>query len=257
MVQSPRIEFGAFAAGRGLGRWPAGFWLVIALTRPQCSRPTLAAAGPRTLNPSRAIFISYAREDGPAANRIAEALRSHEVEVWFDRDELRGGDVWDMKIRKQIDSCTLFMPIISTNTEARSKGYFRLEWKLAVEQTHLLMEGVPYLVPVVVDETADAAVGVPPEFRRVQWTRMPGALPSPAFVEQVKRMLNGPASPPAAEPLATHARKLTGATAPTSRPAMIALALTLAAAFALIGWLLLRPTHPPPPEAAVAPASAT
>jgi len=134
------------------------------------------ADGQRILNPSRAIFISYAREDTLAAHRVAEALRSQGVEVWFDRDELRGGDAWDMKIRKQIDSCTLFMPIISKNTETRSKGYFRLEWKLAVEQTHLLMEGVPYLVPVAVDDTPEAAVGVPPEFRKVQWTRMPGGV---------------------------------------------------------------------------------
>src|SRR5471030_360334 len=84
---------------------------------------------------SKAVFISYAREDTAAAQRIAEALRSHGVEVWFDQNELRGGDAWDAKIRKQIDACTLIIPIISRHTEDRSKGYFRLEWKLAVEQT--------------------------------------------------------------------------------------------------------------------------
>jgi hypothetical protein len=129
-------------------------------------------------SPQRAVFLSYAREDAAAANRIAEALRSNGVEVWFDQNELRGGDAWDQKIRRQIDACALFMPLISRNTEERGKGYFRLEWKLAVEQTHLLLEGVPFIVPVVVDDTPDSAAAVPAEFRRVQWTRMPGALPS-------------------------------------------------------------------------------
>ncbi len=150
-----------------------------------------------TASPQRAIFLSYAREDAAAANRIAEALRSNGVEVWFDQSELRGGDAWDQKIRRQIDACALFMPIISRNTEERGKGYFRLEWKLAVEQTHLLLEGVPFIVPVVVDDTPDSAAAVPAEFRRVQWTRMPGALPSQQFVGHVKSLLGGPGKPAA------------------------------------------------------------
>jgi TIR domain len=49
-----------------------------------------------------------ASEDAAAAHRIAEALRSAGVEVWFDQDELRGGDAWDQKIRRQIRECALF-----------------------------------------------------------------------------------------------------------------------------------------------------
>jgi TolB-like protein len=153
-------------------------------------------------SPKRAVFLSYAREDTAAANRVAEALRSHGVEVWFDQNELRGGDAWDQKIRKQIDACALFIPIISGNTEERGKGYFRLEWKLAVEQTHLLLEGTPFIMPVVVDNTPDSAAAVPAEFRRVQWTRMPGALPSQQFVERVKLLLEGPSK--AADHRRTH-----------------------------------------------------
>src|SRR5271169_3910047 len=126
---------------------------------------------------NRAVFVSYAREDTASAQRIAEALRSRGVEVWFDQNELRGGDAWDQKIRRQIAECTLFLPIISKNTQERGKGYFRLEWKLAVEQTHLMAEGMAYLAPVVVDETPESGAVVPPEFMRVQWIRLPGALP--------------------------------------------------------------------------------
>ena len=139
---------------------------------------------------TKAVFLSYARDDAAAARRIAEALRSAGLEVWFDENELRGGDTWDAKIRKQIDACTLFVPVISTHTQERSKGYFRLEWKLAVDQTHLLAEGVPFIAPVVIDDTREAQALVPPEFMRVQWSRLPGALPTPQFVEQVKRLLS-------------------------------------------------------------------
>src|SRR6478735_7363843 len=141
--------------------------------------------------PPKAVFLSYARDDAAAARRIAEALRGGGLEVWFDENELRGGDTWDAKIRQQIDDCTLFVPVISVHTQERTKGYFRLEWKLAVDQTHLLAAGVPFIAPVVIDDTREAAAVVPPEFMRVHWSRLPGALPTPEFVGQVKRLLEG------------------------------------------------------------------
>ncbi|MFM7750212.1 MAG: toll/interleukin-1 receptor domain-containing protein, partial [Opitutaceae bacterium] len=84
----------------------------------------------------RAVFLSYAHEDADEARRIAEALRGCGIEVWFDQNELRGGDAWDAKIRGQIRTCTLFVPIISARTERRLEGYFRREWRLAVDRTH-------------------------------------------------------------------------------------------------------------------------
>ena len=81
--------------------------------------------------PSRAVFLSYASEDAEAAQRVADALRSARIEVWFDRNALRGGDEWDRKIRREIKDCALFVPIISASSEARHEGYFRLEWDLA------------------------------------------------------------------------------------------------------------------------------
>ncbi len=80
----------------------------------------------------KAVFLSYASQDAEAARRLCEALRAAGVEVWFDQRELRGGDVWDRKLKRQIEECALFMPVISASTQAREEGYFRREWKLAV-----------------------------------------------------------------------------------------------------------------------------
>jgi TolB-like protein/Flp pilus assembly protein TadD len=146
-------------------------------------------------SPSKAVFLSYAREDADAARRIADALRAFGVEVWFDMSELRGGDVWDQKIRRQIKECALFMPVISNQSEQRGEGYFRLEWKLAVERTHLLAEGMPFLFPVVVDDTSEASASVPEQFLKSQWTKLPGGEPTPQFVEHVKRLLQSPRRP--------------------------------------------------------------
>jgi TolB-like protein/Tfp pilus assembly protein PilF len=144
----------------------------------------------------RAVFLSYASQDAEPAQRICEALRAGGIEVWFDQSELRGGDAWDQSIRKQIKICALFMPIISRNTHARGEGYFRLEWKLAIDRSHLIASDLPFLLPVVVDETPDTDDRVPERFREIQWTHLPGGVTSPAFIERVKRLLSGESSAP-------------------------------------------------------------
>ena len=118
---------------------------------------------------SRAVFLSYASQDAEAARRICEALRAAGVEVWFDQSELRGGDSWDQKIRRQIKDCALFLPVVSQNTQSRREGYFRLEWKLADDRTHLMAKGTPFLVPVCIDDTKDWDALVPDSFMTVQW----------------------------------------------------------------------------------------
>jgi TolB-like protein/Tfp pilus assembly protein PilF len=197
----------------------------------------------------KAVFLSYAREDADAARHIADALRAFGVEVWFDMSELRGGDAWDQKIRRQIKECALFMPLISGQSDQRGEGYFRLEWKLAVERTHLLAEGMPFLFPVVVDETEESSASVPEQFLKAQWTRLPGGEPTPQFIEHVKRALQGPRkSAPAAKP-ATRA-PVPGAAAPKSGFPLWAAGLLGLVVIALGAFILLRPSAKPEATAA-------
>jgi TolB-like protein len=138
---------------------------------------------------SRAVFLSYASQDAGAARRICEALRGAGIEVWFDQSELRGGDAWDAAIRRQIKNCALFIPVVSRNTHAREEGYFRLEWKLAVDRSHLMTTSRTFLLPVAIDETGDDDEQVPDRFRELQWTRLPTGETPPDFVDRVLRLL--------------------------------------------------------------------
>jgi TolB-like protein len=137
------------------------------------------------------VFLSYASQDAEAAQRICHARRAASIEVWFDKSELRGGDAWDQSIRRQIKNCALLIPVVSRHTHERAEGYFRLEWKLAVERSHLIMANKAFLLPVVIDDTGDDDENVPDKFREVQWARLPGGETPPAFVERVKRLLSG------------------------------------------------------------------
>jgi TolB-like protein/cytochrome c-type biogenesis protein CcmH/NrfG len=146
-----------------------------------------------------AVFLSYAAEDAAPAQRLCATLRAAGIEVWFDQSELRGGDAWDTAIRKQIKDCSLFIPLISANSQARAEGYFRLEWKLAVDRSHLMAADKAFLLPVMIDDTHDADARVPDKFREVQWTSLPGGETPPSFVERLRLLLSaaeGPAPAP-------------------------------------------------------------
>jgi adenylate cyclase len=158
---------------------------------------------------SRAVFLSYASQDAEAARNICEALRAGGIEVWFDQSELRGGDAWDHKIRQQIRDCALFIPVISANTQARQEGYFRLEWRLADQRTHLMARNKAFIVPVSIDGTPESSADMPESFASVQWTRLPSGATSPAFVDRILHLLSSepgsstPSQPPASGNSAT------------------------------------------------------
>jgi TolB-like protein len=137
------------------------------------------------------VFLSYASEDRPAAQAIRDALPAFGLEVWYDESGLDGGDVWDQKIRRQIRECDFFMPLISAHTAARPEGYFRREWRLAVERTLDMADDHTFLLPVVIDETTQAAARVPEKFLTVQWLRVPGGRPTAALEALCRRLASG------------------------------------------------------------------
>ncbi|MDO8545181.1 MAG: TIR domain-containing protein [Opitutaceae bacterium] len=195
----------------------------------------------------KAVFLSYASQDAAAARKICEALRAAGVEVWFDQSELRGGDSWDQKIRRQIKECALFVPVISANTNARAEGYFRREWNQAVERTRDMAEEKLFLVPVVIDGTTDANALVPEKFRTVQWTRLSGAEDNAAFAERLVALLG-----PAAE-ASFHARVVGEAEARRSSRisrgrtwSLVAIVVVLASAAFGWRWQRLEEKRPPP-----------
>jgi adenylate cyclase len=181
-------------------------------------------SGPRgdpapTAGGRRAVFLSYASEDAEAAARICATLREAGIEVWFDQNELRGGAAWDAAIRQQIKACALFIPIISGSSRARVEGYFRLEWKLAVDRSHLMAAEKPFLLPVVVDGTDEVDARVPDKFHEVQWTWLDGGEAPAPFVEQVSRLLTDAIQVPATAKVARRPRSAAAPDAHSPAPA--------------------------------------
>jgi TolB-like protein/tetratricopeptide (TPR) repeat protein len=208
---------------------------------------------------AQAVFLSYASQDANAARRICDALRAEGIEVWFDQSELRGGDVWDQKIRREIRDCALFIPAISTNTASRREGYFRLEWDLADQRSHRMARDQAFIVPVCLDATPGSGTDVPESFHRVQWTRLPNGETPSEFVARIKRLLSSespitarlPSGPVSGAPPIP---RTTSRSAPLRRGLFVAVALLVLAALA---YLLINKPWISKPAAVPATSSAT
>ncbi len=144
---------------------------------------------PRELEPG-AVFLSYASEDRPAVEKLKAALEEARVDVFFDREQLQPGNDWEVKLRRNIHQCSLFVPVISQQTLTSDRRFFRLEWNLALEEAQMasFSSEEAFLLPVVIDETAINHKDLPEKFGKIQWKSLPGGVPTPDFVERVRQL---------------------------------------------------------------------
>jgi hypothetical protein len=140
--------------------------------------------------PENAVFISYAREDLPAVQKLKTALDSAGINTWFDMDRLEGGDDYDRKIRGNIARCSFFLPIVSATTQRRHEGYFRREWNYAVDRTYGMADGAVFILPIGIDDTSEAAAVVPEKFKSVHFSRAPGGDAPPDFIRRLQEFFH-------------------------------------------------------------------
>jgi hypothetical protein len=141
--------------------------------------------------PENAIFISYAREDLTAVQRLKAGLDAAGLTTWFDLERLESGDDYDHKIRANIARCSFFVPVISANTQRRHEAYFRREWSYAVDRMRNMAGGAVFILPVCIDDTAEAAALVPDQFKTVHMVRLAGGEPTPGFQQRLKQLFSG------------------------------------------------------------------
>ena len=168
-------------------RWMArnGKSNVVAIDAPARFLP------PAVEMPEHAVFVSYAREDLPAVQRLKAALDAADIKVWFDMERLESGDDYDRKIRKNIARCAYFIPIVSANTERRLEAYFRREWSYAIDRARNMADGAVFILPVIIDGTVEVSAQVPDKFKAAHFTKLPGGDDAGAFAERLQMLLKG------------------------------------------------------------------
>ncbi len=145
-------------------------------------------APPAKEMPEGAVFVSYAREDLAAAQRLKAGLDAAGVRTWFDMERLESGDDYDAKIRRNIARCAYFIPLISATTERRLEAYFRREWSYAIDRTRNMADDSLFIMPVCIDATDQGGAKVPDKFKALHFTRLEDGEPAPAFVERMKSL---------------------------------------------------------------------
>ncbi|HET8691248.1 MAG TPA: toll/interleukin-1 receptor domain-containing protein, partial [Steroidobacteraceae bacterium] len=141
--------------------------------------------------PENAVFISYAREDLAAVQRLKAGLEAAGVTTWFDMERLEGGDDYDRKIRQNIARCSYFIPIVSAATQRRQEAYFRREWSYALDRARNMADGALFVLPVTIDGTDAAAALVPERFKELHFSRLPDGEVTPAFAARFADLVRG------------------------------------------------------------------
>jgi hypothetical protein len=163
-------------------------------TRWSARRASAQPANVATLNrfapparemPDRAAFISYAREDLAAVQQIKAGLEAAGVTTWFDMDRLESGDDYDRKIRRNIERCSYFIPVVSAATQRRHEAYFRREWSYAIDRARNMADGAIFILPVTIDATNPDEAVVPDKFRALHFTQLPGGAVSEEFASRL------------------------------------------------------------------------
>lgn len=154
----------------------------------------MGAAVARFIPPERemadkAVFISYAREDLWAVQKLKAGLDAAGVSAWFDMERLESGDDFARKIQRHVARCSFFIAVVSGTTQRRVEGWFRREWNWAVDRTHGMAHGAAFILPVCVDDTPEVGALVPDEFMKAHWTRLPGGEVSAEFTSRLQELL--------------------------------------------------------------------
>jgi hypothetical protein len=140
--------------------------------------------------PDRAVFVSYAREDLAAVQKLKAGLDAAGVKTWFDLERLEGGDDYDRKIQRNVARCSYFIPIVSAATERRLEAYFRREWSYALDRARNMAEGALFIIPVCIDDTNAGDAQIPEKFKALHFTRLPGGEVSPEFARRLQDLLS-------------------------------------------------------------------
>lgn len=99
----------------------------------------------------QSIFISYGREDYPAAKRLFDDLRSAGLKPWLDREHLVPGQKWKIAIRRAIRESRFFVALLSSRT-VTGKGFRNTELREAIDILKEYPDPDVFIIPVRLDE---------------------------------------------------------------------------------------------------------
>lgn len=97
------------------------------------------------------VFLAYVQEDGPAAERLFEALKGHEFDPWLDRRKLMPGQNWPRAIEHAIARSDHFLACFS-HKSAYKRGQFQAELRYALDCAARMPLDRIFFIPVRLED---------------------------------------------------------------------------------------------------------
>lgn len=112
------------------------------------------------------VFISYSWTDKNLAMQFKNELERNGVSVFFDDDELKGGDRYNQIIQNNIKECSIFLALISENAIAdKTRFVYAQEWNTALVLNQF--KDKPYVHPYIIDSTNPTDPRIPEPMRQL------------------------------------------------------------------------------------------
>lgn len=121
------------------------------------------------------IFLSYAHADGDGVGRIYQHLKERGHKPWLDREDILGGEEWELAIRTGIRESDLFLLCLSPHSLVR-RGVLQKEIKIALDVAEEKLDTDIFLIPVWIQVgTPLPKEEMPERLSRLQWINLPEA----------------------------------------------------------------------------------
>ena len=137
--------------------------------------------------PRGAVFISYSRDDRPAAAELTRGLMATGIPVWMDQGRLSAGENYARSLEHAVkNDASFFISLISQATEHDPDRYVHRERAWAA-QRHV--DGFVYYIPVVIDDLPRVE-HEPAVFDSVHREYLPGGIVTPAFANRIHKLIS-------------------------------------------------------------------
>jgi hypothetical protein len=117
------------------------------------------------------IFLAHASEDEEQVRKLYHTLKKRGLRPWLDKENLLGGQNWQIEIPKAIKECEYIINCLSKKS-IHKKGYVQKEFRMALDQYAKMPAGSIYLIPLKLDDCEVPDIQFPElgvKLRDIQW----------------------------------------------------------------------------------------
>lgn len=193
------------------------------------------------------IFISYSRADAEFAQKVAEDLRAHGVNIWLDKIDIPVGSRWDRAVEEALETCGRLLLVMSPTSVGSENVMDEISEAFQNNKQIIPILHQPCEVPMrirrlqYIDFTKDYNTAFTRLIQVVSQDATPSKPVAPASVPQRQTPVESPQSAPSAPSFLSRRRNL-----------LIGIAAALFFLFVLL--VIFTPDDEMPTDQAAAPA---